>query len=622
MEKYTKLLCLKGVVFAISILWLVLICPLQAEESLRFKGGYFLFSDDLKYIYGSKGIVLQSGNLTITGDVLYMDVKQLSGVIYGKITIKEGKIKNNLSPQKEKQNWHGVYFKAFPLKLLKVQYTDTLIMKGDKTLERSFASFVKKAPEILKNTTLFFEFREFRINKNGKIKSKIVIPYMMGLPTVPLRRFTVNRGKWADKTMLSFNNVNYSAIDGLSLSFFLRLREKFVKGDYDLKLFERKLFKLGDPKRGILFSGNLNFFPNARQKELFAIYTLLNSGEKSFNFRFSHKVDSKFFRYTLSQTISGRKDLPTFQEFRSDLTLKKLNYVQPKVDFSHNLKKSYSYRFSTPLNLMKKLHLNVSWQRKIIKDNYESDTADFATSMSFNASLFSLSSNYNFSKNLLAAEVRKNFSVNMKMKPLYFLEKNMAIDMATFYMFSSLPYEDQTRSRISPGVNVALRSIGASLPLGFKLVPSFRLNHLWDNREESFTDFNYSLGLRKDIGNFATSIEYALASRYRAENFWIEGNNRQNLQLNFLLEDKYRRNYSFLLRFYHNNDFALENISFTGKLNLPYDLSFSSFLLYYSQEKKFQTLEVFIQKTFKKKIKIQGGYSLALKRFFIKFLTQ
>jgi hypothetical protein len=330
-------------------------------------------------------------------------------------------------------------------------------------------------------------------------------------------------------------------------------------------------------------------------------------------------MNLKFLSYSFSQVISGQENRPTFVEFASDMTINKLKILVPRFQFTYDWEKSYSFRFSTPLNLLKNLKLNTSWQRKIIRDNYRSDTSDFSTSLHFNASLFSLSSNYNFSKNLVEAAVRKNFSVNLRLKPLRFLMDNISMDIASFYMFSSLPYGEQTLTRISPGLNFALRSAGARLPLGFILIPTFTLNHLWDNREEDFTDFNYALSLEKEIGIFRGSVDYTLASRYRAENFWIEGSNRQNLNLNLQLNDQEK--YTALMRFYFNNNLDLENISFTGQWNIFYDLRFSSFLLYYTREKKFQTLEIFIEKTFKKRIKIQGGYSLALKRFFIKFLT-
>jgi len=631
MEKFIKFPCPNRIIrlaclIFLAVLYAGTVSPINAAESMKIKGGYFLFSDDLKYLYGSADILIKSKSVALSGDVIYLDVERLEGVVYG--NVKLTLLSNKTADGKDavgSGTWDAVYFNGLPARWLKISYSDVLHMDGDLTLKKGFSEFIKKTPEMLKNASLYYEFREFSINTDKKIKAKIVIPYMMGMPTMPLKKFTVNRGKWEDKTMVSFNNVNYSGLDGLSLSFFARLREKLLHGDYDLKLYERKLFNLDEPKRGFLFSGNNSFFPgkkNTKNNRLLSFTTLLNSGEKSFNLVFAHQLEGKYFRYALTQTISGRRALPTFFEFRYDLMLKGLKLLEPAFNVTHNLKQSYSYRVSTPLKLIKKLNLNVNWQRKIIKDNFLSDTSDFSTSLGYNASLFSLASNYNYSRNLLEASVRKNFSINMKLKPLHFLDRSIRFDISSVYMFSELPYGDQTLTRISPGITVALRSIGAKLPLGFKLVPGFNFNHLWDNRDESFTDFNYTLALSKEIGNFSASVDYALASRYRAENFWVEGNNRQNLNLNFSFIDHHNQNYSLLLRLYHNNQLALENISFTGKVNLLKDLNFSSFLLYYNKENKFRTVEVFIEKIFKKKIKIQGGYSLALKRFFIKFLTQ
>ena len=613
MGKFTKFLCL-------SLALVLLSLSLQAEW-LRFKGDYFIYSDDINYLYGSGNITLKpdKGNIEIKGDVLYLRIGGITGVIYGNVRVL--RVKKNPKGQETsvtEEKYDALYFKGVPPKILMVSYKDEIEMTGDLQIKPYFKHFEKKTPEELKrDSTLYFEFREFRIDENRKITAKIVIPYAMGLPTVPLRRFTVRRGAWSDRTLLAFRNINYSGIDGLSVAFYLRMREKFFKGDNDIKVYERKLFGLEGPKRGILFSGKNSFL--AKNKNLLEISTLLNSGEKSYNLRLSHRMNLKFLSYSFSQVISGRENRPTFVEFVSDITINKLKLLAPRFQFTYDWEKSYSYRFSTPLKLLKNLNLNTSWGRKTIRDNYLSDTSDFSTSMQFNASLFSLSSNYNFSKNLVEAAVRKNFSVNLRLKPLRFLMDNISMDIASFYMFSSLPYGEQTLTRISPGLNFALRSAGARLPLGFVLIPMFSFNHLWDNREEDYTDFNYSLSLQKEIGIFRGSVDYTLASRYRAENFWIEGSNRQNLNLNLQLNNL--KNYSFLLRFYFNNNLDLENISFTGQWDPFRDVRFSSFLLYYTGEKKFQTLEVFLEKTFKKRIKIQGGYSLALKRFFIKFLT-
>jgi hypothetical protein len=81
MEKFIKFLYLKLVLVLLAL-------PLGAEESLRFKGDYFLYSDELNYIYGGGNILLKAGTWQVKGNVLYMDVKQLSGVIYGDVRIR------------------------------------------------------------------------------------------------------------------------------------------------------------------------------------------------------------------------------------------------------------------------------------------------------------------------------------------------------------------------------------------------------------------------------------------------------------------------------------------------------------------------------------------------------
>ena len=593
-------------------------------RGLRFKGDYFLYSDDINYLFGTGNITMtpDSGDTGVTGDVLYLQIGGTSGVLFGNVKITRTKPQSKESKDQTADDSEEIYDAAFfngvPPQWLLVRYRDTIQLSGNLAITPFFMHFEKKTPEALKDSSLYFEFKEFRIDQNRQIKARFVIPYMMGLPTFPLKRFTVRRGAWSEKTLLAFRNVNYSPSDGLSAAFYFRLREKFIKGDHDIKLYERKLFGLdGQAKRGILFSGKNEFV--SKNRKLLEISSLLNSGEESFNLRVEHRMDFKLFSYGFSQILSGQTDRPSFVEFGADVTINRLKLIIPRIQLTYDWKKSYSYRFSSPLNLVKKLNLNVGWGRRIIRDTYRSDNTDFSTALNFNATLFSLSSNYTYSKNLIEANVRKNFSVNMRLKPVMFLMDNIALDISSFCMVSSLPFGTETQSRFSPGINIGIRSAGALLPLGFKLVPSFGFNHLWDNQQENFTDFNYGISLQKEIGVFKASADYALASRYRARNFWIEGNNRQNL--NFSLELNDPRNYTLLLRFYCNNDLELENISFSGQVNLPLELNFSSFLLYYNREHKFQTLEVFIEKTFKKRIKIQGGYSLALKRFFVKFLT-
>jgi hypothetical protein len=576
-----------------------------AAADIHFKGDYFLFSENNDYIYGSGNIVLKGKDALIRGDVLYFDIQSLRGVLYGNVQAKTGT---------EEKSCHALFFTAFPLQLLYESFSGKIAKEGNKDL----TDIIKKyAPEELKKSDLHFEFREFHIDKYKRIKAKTIIPYIMGLPTVPIRSFVIRRGETPDKTTIFFKNLNYSDLEGLSLSFILRLKKKFVKGDFDLKLFEKELLGSDNPKRGVLFSGNSDFL--IKGSSFLNFSALLNSGDQSYNFGFNHRKDLKYFGYSLSQTLSGRGETPTYFQFASSLTLKKLKIINPTFNFSHNLKQSYSYGISTPLKVWKKLDLNIRGSRKILKESFESDTLDFSTSMNFTTSMLNLSSNYNFSKNLLDAAARKNFSVNMRFNPLHFLNKNVSLNFSSFYMFSAIPTSEETMRRSTPGINASVSSAGALLPFGIKLTPSFTFNHIWDDREVDFTDFNSQLALGKKIGKFNWSLAYALASRYRAKNFWVEGNNTQNLNMNLEFLDP--KKYTFSLRFYYNNNLNLENISFSGKVNLPFDFVFSSFALYYNEGKKLQTLEIFLEKKILRSAKIQGGYSLALKKFFVQVIS-
>jgi hypothetical protein len=125
--------------------------------------------------------------------------------------------------------------------------------------------------------------------------------------------------------------------------------------------------------------------------------------------------------------------------------------------------------------------------------------------------------------------------------------------------------------------------------------------------------------LKNKIGRLELSLDYSLVSRYRSEGFWVEGYNVKSLNLSMNLKKESR--YSLGLRLYYNNDLALENITFSGEIYFPANIKLSSFLLYYWNQDKFQSVEVFVEKKFSNIFKLQCGYSLALKKFFVKFFT-
>ena len=178
---------------------------------------------------------------------------------------------------------------------------------------------------------------------------------------------------------------------------------------------------------------------------------------------------------------------------------------------------------------------------------------------------------------MLQATQTRNFTANLRFKTLFFLDENVSVNIAPFYMFSTIPVQETQTSHVSPGLNTEIKSSGLLLPFGFQILPSLTINHIWDNLDVDQTEFNYFLSLKKNLGKLGASIDYSLVSRYRSEGFWVEGYNVKSLNLNLELKDESK--YSFGMRLYYNNDLVLENIIFSSEVFFHSNIKLSTFSL-------------------------------------------
>jgi len=213
---------------------------------------------------------------------------------------------------------------------------------------------------------------------------------------------------------------------------------------------------------------------------------------------------------------------------------------------------------------------------------------------------------------------RRNFSVQVPFTPLPLAGKSLTLAVTPFYMFNSFPSGDGVQSSSSPGLRLLVRSEGLTLPLGFILRPGFAVNHIWDGLQEDMTDFQSELALTRRVGDMEIAVEYGLASRFLSRGFWVEGTHTRNLSVTGTYQRG--REISLRLRMIMDNDLKPDTLTWNGQVHLPWDLRLSSFVIYYIRGERFQTVEVFLEKVVKRKLKIQGGYSFALKKFFFKLL--
>ena len=315
-----------SLIFLMFLFIITLPYTLSGEKYLNFSGDYFIFSDENNYLYGNGNIILKFKNDIIKGQVLFYDISKMEGVLLGNIEI----TKNNKT-----EKYDSLFFKGPPLQYYTEIYKKKIHSTALKNIDRYNIKKIKL--EELKKGALYYEFREFSIGNKRRIKAKKVIPYIMGFPSLPFKKFTIKRGNIPEKTIIYPESLNYSGIYGLTLSLLLRVRVSFLKGENSFKFFEKGFFNLGEPKRGIILSGKNELIVN--KKKILNVNLLANSENRSFNMVFEHRKTHKHYNYFLSQTISGRKDTETFYDLNSGFTLSRYKLIVPKINFSHNLKK-------------------------------------------------------------------------------------------------------------------------------------------------------------------------------------------------------------------------------------------------------------------------------------------
>ncbi len=597
MEKSIKLYYLSLLFFFIS----VIILPAKTKY-MNFKGDYFIYGVDQSYIYGGGNIIIKTEkNKILKGNTLYFDVKNLTGVLMGSSFIMDGKVE---------KGYDEIRFSIGPFKFEGVNYGEKISASKD-----NIPTIKLLSVKTLKQSAVFYEMKEFYLYKSKKITGRYVIPYIMGIPSFPMKKLTVKKTEIIDKTMFFVKNMNYSRGYGLSLISGLKIQSKKIKGDYEFRLFERGAFKLPGEKRGLNISGETGVF--IKGKKILNISSFLSSDYGSFGFNLYHENNIGSVFYSLNQSISGMKGEKTYSRISGKIIFKRFKTIIPKFGFQYNYNKDFSYRISTYLKPLKPLDLNISYNRRKNSEQYISDSSGFSSSLNFSSKILSFSSNLNLNKDLINDTLKKDFSLNFRLPGFSFFN-NLNFNLSPFFSFSEFPSNNGVFTKNNFGLNFSAISMGIELPFGIIFSPAVNLYQLWEKTERGKTNFNYVLSIEKRIWNFSLGVDYNLSSSYFSDNFWIEGYNLKNLD--FRIELSKDNSYSFVSRFYFNNYYILENISLRGLIKFPLKIKLSSYAIYDNYNKKMQTFEIFLEKNFRNRFRLQGGYSLLLKRFFIKVI--
>ena len=588
MEKFTKFLFL-------SLLFLISFNLKAKTRSITIKADYLIYSEDLQYIFGAGNVFITLNKAKLKGNYLFFDVREFKGKLIGKVSF-SNKI------------FDEIVFSIFPFKYKTINFKQKIKESGE-NIENIKNSYLKE----LKKSSIYYEAKALKIYKTKKIIAYNLIPYIVGVPSFPLKKLRVKQAEFFEKSTLYLKNIKYDAFYGLSVNPSLVIRSKPVKGSLDFNFFERKLFNIDGKKRGVNVAAESIFY--VKEKDLLNFSAFYNSDSSSYNINLFHENNIGIINYSIRQNISKGLGNKTLSQVEATMSVNKIKFIKPFLKLTYDYKKSYTYMISTPLRLIKNMEILVSYYREKSDNTLKRDTKRYSSSLNFSSSLINLGSSFNLTKDIIEDSIKKDFSLNFSF-PQVSLLNNIRFNFSPFYTFSSYPISNRTYRQNNFGINAGFNSSGIILPFGISLYPGFYIYQLWKRDKEAKTNFNYFINFEKRAGIFSFLLNYSLYSSYRTENFWIQGSNLKNMNIRIGLQDS--NIYNLFINFYFNNYYSLENISSKFEFNFLSNWRLFSYTTYYKKINKIQTFEIFIEKTFKNLLKIQGGYSLILKRFYLK----
>ncbi len=594
MGRFTRFPWIKGGIF---FLLLSLVFP---GVLLKIEASYILYSQDHKYIYASGGVKVQVKGKNIKCDFLYYSVREKEGEALGDVVFMEKKYDLLVFKLGRKVEWMGMIL------------GEEIKREGKRiNLPRI------KSPEELRGAALFFEAHRVTVGEYGKVKGWDVQPYVLGAPSIPFKTLVLDHGNPPPKTNIHLGTLRFTREDGAMVGLVLDIKEKIYNGRYEARYFERGLFKLPGSPRGILLSGYGTLGKKGKNPWLEDSFFYTTEGNYLDLSLYSRR-EGKFFLFTVQNRVSSRQYEKPYYWLSSTLRFKKYKTFQPEISVGWNYRDSYRLSLATYINPHPSLHMDLSWTRNLQVTSYTTtSTSTSSFHLSYNPSIFNFSANALLSKDLLERTRRKDMSLNLNFRPFSLLQESLSAGFQFFFMFSSFPYGNGYYRKVSPGFRISLSAAGYSLPLGFSFIPSLDINQTWESGKISWTEFNYFLSLQRQMWKFTFSLELNGNSRYKLQNFWIEGTN--NLFMNWRIMWRTSGSSASAV-FYFDREMNLERVNLRGDLPLVCNTRLRFFSLYNHRLGKITIFEGYIEKNFRGAIKVQVGYSLSHKKYFVRVI--
>ncbi len=582
------------------LLWTgTLYCSFDAQ------GNYFIYSPEDELIFGIGNITIHCDDWTLQGQTLSLDTRTLQGRLLGGVLLTRG--------SEENVYCHEVLFSLFPLRWQGRLFSEKMILLGDTELQ-IFHPFPE--PERLRKGDLYFELGAFRLYSGRKIVGERVVPYLLGAPSLPMKKLLLKRTDIEGRTLLFLEKINYSQQYGLLLDLGFNLFRKGIQGNHHLKLFERALFNEKGPSRGFILEAEDRLVSG--EKTILTFNSIFDSDDRAISLRFGHNGSLGVARYTVSQSFSGREGEEGVNILDASLSYNGIERLTPQFTLSTDYRHSLRWQVSGTLDPVRNLHLNLGYEQNRVEHQVSRREKRFFGSLSLSTSVISVDSDFDIVRDQIELRTRRSFNLRCPLPVLHLLERNISFEFVPFYSFSTLPVGDSMQNESNPGFSAALHSQGVLLPWRIVLRPKLDLYHIWDQGRNSKTSFNTFLSLERKAGVFSFAAEYSMASRLTLFGFWVEGQHLNRLGLRMDIQKAGLGGGS--CRFSFDNSFKLESVSCTGNLALPWRVRLNGMLIYSTERQRLLSLDIYLERDLLNTFKLRGGYSLALKRFFIDFM--
>jgi hypothetical protein len=497
---------------------------------MTLKGEYIAYSYDFNHIVGRKVNIL-FGETSISCNNLKMDITAKAFMAYGSVILKKEDL--SLSGDElffDPENERGVL----------VSYQkDIVIQSIDADEAESF--FAKRStldkitlPEIQKSF-IYFTGQEIHITKDYQVLGYDVSSYVEGLLSLSFKKIKLSDG--LQKSGFNLDKIWYTRTQGIIVrTSYLFDNKKNINSLSRIHYEERSVLKdyVGpDRQVDIMNSTNINIDENSTLSlsgnyNSFGLWNVDLWQKQKWSDRFSTN-----FNVSYNKPINYKGELWFGVQSRIDTEKFGSLSLLGKYEIQNQFIGSLSYG----ANIVKNIGLlfNSSYSKIKISGSTEySEILSGVIDLSYNSSLFNVSTNYYLNYDLLGDQLHSQPQILIGLNPMPLYRGLISASIRNIFIYNNLVQNDTRDSTYSNNLVFNLSSQSIYLHKTMNLNFDIALEQFLEKEGRNFTSIGFIVNTQKEfLPGILLELYYSIQSRRKTENWLIEGTTSQNLSMMF-----------------------------------------------------------------------------------------